>query len=202
MIRDNNHFYKPTNVFIFMISYNDVYELLRKEKYAEALQPLAKEFVNEFSDYVNDKIVESNKEDDLFQENVMKSKKQLENSIAMFKELMRLRKKKLLNLVFVATETGIMKRDYENMLNHERDLFDKLVKAFEEGDKEIASVMSGRKAKLEDKSRMIMFNSDVEQFVDSEGKFLGPFTSGELVNLDHQVASLFVQSGKANFVDE
>jgi DNA-binding ferritin-like protein len=185
-----------------MISYNDVYELLRKEKYAEALQPLAKEFVNEFSDYVNDKIVESNKEDDLFQENVMKSKKQLENSIAMFKELMRLRKKKLLNLVFVATETGIMKRDYENMLNHERDLFDKLVKAFEEGDKEIASVMSGRKAKLEDKSRMIMFNSDVEQFVDSEGKFLGPFTSGELVNLDQQVASLFVQSGKANFVDE
>lgn len=185
-----------------MISYNDLYEVLRKEKYAEALQILPKGFINDFSDYINDKVQESNKEDDLFQENVLKSKKQLENSVAMFKELMRLRKKKLLNLVFVGTETGIMKRDYENMLNHERDVFDKLVKAFEEGDKEIASVLSGRKAKVEEKNRMIMFNGDVEQFVDSNGKLIGPFASGELANLDLQVAGLFVQSGKASFVDE
>jgi len=132
----------------------------------------------------------------------MRSKKQLENSVAMFKELMRMRKKKLLNLVFVGTETGIMKRDYENMLNHEREVFDKLVMAFEDGDKGIASVLSGRKAKVEEKNRMIMFNSDVEQFVDANGKFLGPFASGELVNLDNGVASLFVQSGKASYVDE
>lgn len=185
-----------------MISYNDVYEILRKEKYSEALQLLPKDFINDFSGYVNDKIAESSKEDDLFHENVLKSKKQLENSISMFKELMRLRKKKLLNLVFVGTETGIMKRDYENMLNHERDIFDKLVRAFEEGDKEIAGVLNGRRAKAEDKNRMIMFNSDVAQFVDANGKFLGPFASGELVNLDTQVASLFVQSGKASYVDE
>jgi DNA replication initiation complex subunit (GINS family) len=185
-----------------MISYNDVYEILRKEKYSEALQLLPKDFVREFSNYINDKIHESNKEDDMFQENIIKSKKQLENSVAMFKELMRLRKKKILNLVFVATETGLMKRDYENMLVHEREIFDRLVSAFEEGDKEVASVLIGRKSKTEEKNRMIMFNSDVEQFVDSSGKLVGPFTSGELANLDNDVAVLFVNSGKASFVDE
>jgi len=67
------------------------------------------------SDYLSDKKQESSSDDDLFGDNVAKSKKQLENSVALFKELIRMRKKKLLNLVFVATETGIMKRDYENM---------------------------------------------------------------------------------------
>ena len=94
-----------------MINYNDLYEILRKEKYAEALQLLPKGFVEDVSAFLGEMRVE-NKEEDLFQDNVLKSKKQLENSIGIFKELMRIRKKKLLSLVFVATETGIMKRDY------------------------------------------------------------------------------------------
>ena len=198
---ENNYFYKLLLCSIFMLSYNDLYEILRKEKYSEVLQQLPKDFVLEFSDYVNDRVHESNKEEDLFQENVMKSKKQLENSVSLFKELIRLRKKKILSLVFVATETGIMKRDYENMLQSEREVFDKLVKAFEEGDKEMNSLLSGRK-KQEEKNRMVMFSNDVDQFVDLNGKVVGPFSSGELVNLGAEVASIFVQSGKASFVDE
>ena len=184
-----------------MLGYNDLYEILRKEKYSEVLQQLPKDFVGDFSEYLTDKIRESNKEDDLFQENVIKSKKQLENSVAIFKELMRLRKRKILSLVFVATETGIMKRDYENMLQTEREIFDKLVKAFEDGDKEMNSILNGRK-KHEEKNRMIMFINDVEQFVDLNGKVMGPFSAGELVNLESEVADIFVQSGKASFVDE
>ena len=58
--------------------------------------------------------------------------------MAIFKELVLRRKKKLLNLVFVAAETGIMKRDYENMLQFEKEIFDRLIKAFEEGDRFMA----------------------------------------------------------------
>jgi len=185
-----------------MISYNDLYEILRKEKYSEVLQQLPKDFIIEFSVYIGDKLHESVKDDDLFQDNVLKSKKQLENSIALFKELMRLRKRKMLNLVFVATETGIMKRDYENMLQNEREVFDKLVKSFEEGDKEMASILNGKKSKVEEKNRMVMFSADVEQFVDMSGKLVGPYTAGELANLDGEVSKIFVSSGKASFVDE
>ncbi len=183
-----------------MISYNELYDILRKEKYSEALQPLSKVFIEEVSEYLNDKKVESNKEDDLFSDNIAKSKKQLENSISIFKELMRLRKKKLLNLVFVATETGMMKRDYENMLSVERELFDKLVKTFEEGDKQIAKLRAGNKDK-ENKNRMIMFNQNVEQFVGMDGNVLGPFAAGELVNLDVDIAKIFVDGGKAGYID-
>lgn len=185
-----------------MISYNDLYEILRKEKFNEGLQALPKNFIEEFVEYINDKREQSSTSGDFFADALAKTKKQLENSIALFKELMLRRKKKLLNLVFVAAETGIMKRDYENMLGFERDLFEKLVKSFEEEDKEIGKVFSGKKNEVENKNKMIIFKQNVEQFVDMFGNVIGPFTSGELANLDAAVCEILVSGGKAGFVDE
>lgn len=186
-----------------MISYNDLYEILRKEKYSETLQQLSKSFLDEVREYLRDKKEQAMQESDMFQDSVAKAKKQLENSIAIFKELILRRKKKLLNLVFVAAETGIMKRDYDNMLSFEKDIFDKLVKAFEEGDRELTMSMNGRRENEEkEKNKMILFNDNVEQFVDMSGKALGPFKTGELANLDSHVSEILVSGGKAQFVDE
>lgn len=184
-----------------MISYNDLYEILRKEKFSEGLQMLPKEFLNEFSEYLNERKGQALKEGDLFADSMAKTKKQLENSIALFKELILRRKKKLLNLVFVAAETGIMKRDYENMLPFERDLFEKLVKAFEDEDKELGKVFNGKKSETL-KFKMVILNQNVEQFVDMMGNVVGPFAAGELANLDAEICEILVASGKANFVDE
>ena len=96
-----------------------------------------------------------------------------------------------------------MKRDYENMLSFEREIFDKLVKAFEEGDKEISRSLNGKRDSIElEKNKLILFNQDIDKFVDMTGNVIGPFKSGELVNLDASVSEILVQSGKANFVDE
>lgn len=185
-----------------MLTYNDLYEILRKEKYSEALQPLPSGFVNDISFYLNEKKDESMRDGDLFIDSVMKSKKQLENSVSIFKELILRRKKKLLSLVFVAAETGIMKRDYENMLPFEREIFDKLVKTLDEGDKELSKLLKGKKDNEKDKNKMIIFTQNIEQFVDMTGNAVGPFTAGELANLNFQVSEILVSSGKANFVDE
>lgn len=186
-----------------MISYNDLYEVLRKEKYSEVLQVLPKGFIEEVSAYLNEKKESSSKEDDLFADSILKSKKQLENSISIFKELILRRKKKILNLIFVATETGIMKRDYENMLSFEKEVFEKLAKAFEDGDKDLAKMLNNKKDGQQlEKNKMLLFSQDVEQFIDLTGKAIGPFNAGELANLDSQVCELFVSSGKAQFIDE
>lgn len=185
-----------------MLTYNDVYEILRKEKYGDNLQQLPKDFVSHMAEYLNEKKDESMKADDLFADSVLKSKKQLENSISIFKELILRRKKKLLNLVFVAAETGIMKRDYENMMPFEREVFDKLVKAFEDGDKELAKSLNGKNQEEKDKNKMIMFNEKVEQFIDMSGNIVGPFQNGQIANLDSQVSEILVSGGKARFIDE
>lgn len=184
-----------------MIEYNELYEILRKEKYSEALQPLPKNFIEEFSIYLKSNSALSPKEDNLFSNSIAHSKKQLENAIALFKELILKRKKKILNLVFVATETGIMKRDYENMLSIEKTVFEKLVKSFEEGDKELSKILSGQQGK-EEKHRMILFREDIDQFIDHNGGTIGPFRSGELANLEAEIAKILVAGEKADFVEE
>ena len=103
-----------------MITYNDIYEALRKERYSEQLQPLMKGFIKEVSEYLKDRESAIGNEGDMFSSEVQKAKKQLENSVSIFKELMLRRKKKLLELAFVSAETGISKRDFENMLQFEK----------------------------------------------------------------------------------
>ena len=120
-----------------MITYNDLYEALRKERYSEQLQPLIKEFVKEVSDYIKDKEMIMGQNKDLFSEDLQKNRKQLENTISIFKELMLRRKKKLLDLAFVSAETGISKRDFENMLSFEKETFERIMKAINDGDKQI-----------------------------------------------------------------
>lgn len=183
-----------------MLGYSELYEVLRKEKYSENLQPLTKKFFLEFGEYLNEHR-NNNAGNNLFSEQDLKLKKQLENSLSLFRELMLKRKKKILNLAFIATETGIMKRDFENMLQIEQETFDRLVKAFEEMDLDITSKLRGQENNI-DENKMVLFMKDTEQFVDHGGKAVGPFKSGELANLDNNVASILVAGGKANFVDE
>jgi len=184
-----------------MLDYNDIYEILRKEKYSETLQNLPKKFIQEFKEFVRDKKESASASTDLFSDSILKSKKQLENSISLFKEITLRRKKKLLNLAFVATETGIMKRDFENMLDVEREAFEKLVKSFEDEDKEISKILNGQEDKIE-KNKMILFKQDVEQFIDHTGNTIGPFKVGQLANLDNEIVKILVEENKASLVDE
>ena len=184
-----------------MLTYNDLYDLLRKEKSNDNLQALPKDFLIDVAEYLNEKREQSAMDSDMFVDSVTKTKKQLENSITIFKELMLRRKKKLLNLVFVAAETGIMKKDYETMLSLERELFEKMVKFFEESEKELSSVFLSKKSEIKKRHRMVIFNQDVEQFVDMSGSSIGPFVSGELANLENEVAEILVSGGKAGFAE-
>lgn len=187
-----------------MLNYADLYELVRKEKYSETLQQLPNDFVSGMAAFLEHQRGQLVNEGDAFLDGPTKSKKQLENSLSLFKELMLRRKKKLLNLVFVASETGILKRDYEMMLPVERAMFDTLVKAFEEGDKEVMRLLNGTKhAEQKGEQRaLVTFQQDTEQFVDMSGNIIGPFKKGELAHLDATVSLLLVESGKARAVDE
>lgn len=184
------------------MNYAELYEVVRREKYSETLQQLSPTFIADVSAFLQEQRMQLNIDDGSLLEAAGKPKKQLENSISLFKDLILRRKKKLLNLVFVATETGIMKRDYEYMLSFERTMFDTLVKTFEEGDRELARLLHGQKKLESAKQAMIIFNQPTEQFVDMSGNVVGPFNAGELVHLDTEVSSILVASGKARYVDE
>jgi len=184
-----------------MITYNDIYEASRKERYSEQLQPLPKNFIQEVSDYLKDKKEIASKEDDAFSDVILKTKKQLENAITLFKELMLRRRKKILSLVLVAAEIGISKQDFENMLPVEKELFEELMKGIDITDKKINEILSGKKEQ-DLKNKLISFIEGVEGFVGLDGEKMGPFEKGQLANLPKEIANILVADGKAEIVEE
>jgi len=184
-----------------MITYNDLYEYLRKERYSEQLQILPKNFIQEVASYFAEKKAVASNSEDLFSEAVLKTKKQFENAIGLFKELMLRRRKKLVNLSFVAAETGISKRDFENMLDFEKELFDKIVKGMEEAEKNILGFLNGKKQE-QAKNKMLLFKEDTSEFLGLGGEMLGPFKKGEIANLPIEIGNILVSGGKAEYVEE
>ena len=56
-----------------MITFNDIYEAARKERYSEQLQKLNKNFILNVSNYLKEKKEISSKEDDIFSDVVIKT---------------------------------------------------------------------------------------------------------------------------------
>ncbi len=186
-----------------MITYTELYDALRKERYSEQLQPIPKNFIKEVAAYLNDKKELANKKDDDFSDVIMKTKKQFENSIAIFRELMLRRKKKILELAFVAAETGISKRDFENMFAVEKEAFDGIMKFLESSDKKIAEILKGAdQEEHRDKNKMIVFIEDTAEFLDLEGNVMGPFKKGDVANIPEEIANILILDKKAETIDE
>ncbi len=183
-----------------MITYNDLYEALRKERYSDELQVPSKNFISEVAEYFNEKKSANEVKDDFFSDATIKSKKKLENAISIFKELLSRRKKKILNLAFVASETGISKRDFENMLFFEKELFESVVKALEKTDQNLNEGMAGEK--VENNFLLVRFLDSVCTFLNTEGEEVGPFNKGEIANMDKEVAEILQKDGKVEVLEE
>lgn len=182
------------------MDYNELYECLRKEKYGEQLQSLPKTFINDVSLFLKEQRSQLAGTTELFSEDILKLKKQFENALSLFRELMRLRKRKILNLVFVASETGIMKRDFGIMLDFEQRLFEELVAAVDMGDKTISGLMNGGSL-MKQTHLMVITTQPIDAFVDMNGDSIGPFEKGALVNVDAMIADILVKEGRATLVD-
>jgi DNA replication initiation complex subunit (GINS family) len=181
-----------------MIAYNNIYEASRKERYSEQLQELPKNFVEEVANYLKEKKESTMREDD-FSESSVKTKKQLENAITLFKELMIRRKKKILNLILIVAETGVSKRDFDNMLEFEKKLFEELMKCIDISDKDLNESLNIKNGKeiVEEKNVKVVFSEDVDEFLGMDGEKLGPFKKGEEAKLPKEIAKILLESGKA-----
>ncbi|MEK6945930.1 MAG: hypothetical protein AABW63_04005 [Nanoarchaeota archaeon] len=184
-----------------MITYNDIYEAARKERYTENLQNLSKDFIESVSAYIKDKKGIVSKQDEGFSDIIIKTKKQLENAITLFKELMIRRRKKILNLVLIASETGISKQDFDNMLSFEKDLFEELMKCVEGADKKLDKSLNGGEEQKK-ANELVLFKEKVSEFVDFDGEKVGPFEEGQIANIPKEISKILIEDGRAEIVNE
>jgi len=182
-----------------MITYSEIYEASKKERYSEQLQPLMKNFIMEVRNYLGEKKQIALKENIEFSDVITATKKQIENAQMLFRELMRSRKKKIMNLILIASETGISKKDFDNMLDFEKKLFEDLMKSVEVSDKEIKKILQSKVDILENKN--VLFKEDVVEFVGLDGKKVGPFKKGEEVKIGKEIAKILIDDNKAEIVE-
>jgi len=183
-----------------MITYNEIYEAARKERYSGQLQPLSKNFVNEVSKYLKEKKEALSNNPDVFSDLLLKNKKQLENAITLFKEIITRRRKKILNLILVAAETGISRKDFDNMLSFEKELFEDFMKCIESSEKKLNENLNGKDTLK--KNDLIVFLDDVEEFVGFDGKPVGPFDKGQIANISKDIAKILVEGKRAKKMEK
>jgi len=174
---------------------------MRKEKYSEQLQLLPKKILSEVAAYFKEKKDFLDKEEDLFSDMALRNKKKLENSLSSFRDLIRIRKKKILNLAFIASEVGISKKDFENLLGFEKDLFEEVVKSLERSEKSLSEDMSGTTTN-EMKNRLVRFLEDVPEFLGFDGNDIGPFEKGEVANLESEIIEILEKDKRVEVLDE
>ena len=126
----------------------------------------------------------------------------MENAVTLFQELLRRRRKKILNLVLIASETGISKQDFDNMLLIEKSLFEDLMKCIDASDRKLSDLLNGAKDELFQKNQLIVFSADVEEFIDATGGKMGPFSKGEMANMPKEVAGILIGDAMAESMEK
>ncbi len=184
-----------------MITYNDLYEAARKERNFEQLNSISKRFIEDVREYLKEKKELASKEDDVFSDVILKTKKQLENAVTLFKEIMRRRRKKILGLVLIASETGISKQDFDNMLPLERALFEEIMKCISFSDKVLEGELNGKKEEVQ-QNDLVIFLEHIEEFMDMNGEKMGPFEKGQIANIPKEIAKILIESEKVEIVTE
>ena len=111
------------------ITYETLFELLKREKDTTDLQKLEPNFFNYFVDYLNEKKNMLNKEDTLFSyDEKKKVEKQIENAKRIIKEIYERREKKILNIALMKSRTKSNVIDTSALLENEKMFFDEIVK--------------------------------------------------------------------------
>src|SRR3989338_133455 len=111
------------------ITYETLFELLKREKDTTDLQKLEPNFFNYFVDYLNGKKNMLDKEDTLFSyDEKKKVEKQIENAKRIIKEIYERREKKILNIALMKSRTKSNVIDTSALLENEKGFFDEIVK--------------------------------------------------------------------------
>ena len=207
------------------ITYETLFELLKREKDTADLQKLELSFFDNFVEYLNEKKDMLNRDDTLFSyDEKKKVEKQIDNARRLIKEIYERREKKILNIALIKSRTKSHVLDISSLLDNEKKFLgdiEKVLNAYREN--VIYSVMEGKPvlqvkhqekvakeeinaandAEEETKStKLVRFLYSVPKFVGTELEEYGPFAEEDIANLPLEIADLLIGKGKVEEIKE
>jgi len=208
------------------ITYETLFELLRREKERSELQKLDESFFVNVVRYLKDKhtIITNQQTDTFSAEEKKKTESQLDNVKKIIKELYDKREKKIIGMAIDKSKNKSSIVDNSIFLKQEKELFDNAVKILNSGrenilsniinlkepvtlggvsqEKEISSVepqVIGREKK---DTKLVRFLSAVPKFVGKELEEYGPFDEEDIASLPIEISNVLVNKKRAEVISE
>lgn len=196
-----------------IITYEKLYEVLRLEKYKKELQRLDIDFYNKIVRYIDEKksILQSqeNKDSVFASQSVAKTKRQLENTKMLLKELYEKRESKIIQMALFNSRTGEKLQETDALLDEEMKCYSSLVNLFnnyrngilnnmlQARPPEIKIEVSLVNSSTEKINKLVRFLQSVPQFVGTDMNTYGPFEIEDIANLPERVSELLIKNNRA-----
>lgn len=189
------------------LTYEALYEILRKEKIGPEIQPLSKDFFSNLVAYLDEKTALLSGHDDL--QNSQKSMTQLQNIKKMIKEIYERRENKIFQLALFASRTK-EKPDLSPLLPEEKELYKDFHDTLDKFRKGILhNIMNSKNPELEkakplktaqeqaNESRRIRMLHAIPKFVGDDQQIYGPFEPEDVASLPPRVAEILIEKRRA-----
>lgn len=192
------------------LTYETIYELLRKEKYETELQPLQQTFFSDVIEYIKEKqtILDSQKsQKSIFSKETEKTEKQIQNIKKILRELYEKRENKIIQLAIFSSRTNIG-QEYQNMLPEEQEFFNSLIKLLDNYrtgilynliNLRLPNFSPPKDIKTENKetSKLIRFIHPVPKFIGEDLNIYGPFSEEDIANIPIRAAKILIDKKRA-----
>ena len=185
-------------------SYEDIYELLRQEKYSTDLQKLNPEILRQIHGYLETKkkMLEKQQEDSEFsdKEKCEKLKLELENADRALRELYEKRERKTINRALFSSRVDFKLKDSSNMLGYEEKLYNELITLLRASFNNFQNSYNHLEFKKEVKKTngtKIECKENIPKVKCSDLKEYGPFKEKEVVDVPLELAKVLIKQNKA-----
>lgn len=201
-----------------VITYETLYDILRREKSRPELQELPNNFSEDLINYIKKKreILESqeSKKSIFTSIEVQKTRKQIENIQKIIKELYERRESKIIQLALIASRTSINTEEKRVMLPEEQELYEEITQKltfFREN--VLYELTIGNLPKIElnhykpkdlkiaekpnKSTKSLKLLCDIPRFVGTDLETYGPFKDQDVTEVPHEIAELLIKQKRA-----
>ncbi|MEM2121803.1 MAG: hypothetical protein QXU20_04065 [Candidatus Woesearchaeota archaeon] len=195
------------------ITYELLFEILRREKERRELQKIDPNFYHDFYEYLKDKKEALSKLSAVSEREAEQIKKQIENAQNILRRIYDSREKKIIDKAIIKAMTKSEIIDTTNMIEEEKEFFDKLVNLLSENRNLIFKIaFSGesfekKETKEEqereaiDKQVIVRFLSSVPKFVGLDGRIYGPYSEEEITTLPKSIANVLLEKERIEIIN-
>jgi len=194
-----------------MLTFEALFEILRKEKMNPELQKLDEDFYNQTIKYLEEKsaILETEKKtDSIFSGDSKRTQLQLENAKKIIKEIYEKRENKIINLAMLSSRAEV-KESGHSMLQEEKKLFKEVLEVLDSfrggilhnmlNSQKVSVRKNGTPKDIKtiqsqpSESKMVRFLNAVPKFVADDLNVYGPFEQEDMCFLPNRTANLLLK---------